>query len=127
MLYREQVENLYKAERDNSPMLPRMLKIFGGKIYDAVLREVCGYDKDGTRYFVSGGTPALKVACDAFEKFVKEYESTGTVSMVTFDCVIWACHNNGTFADKFIHSPYCGDEAEADIIGFLNKLSGTYR
>ena len=115
------IKRIYRLEAERSPLLDRTLQLASKSLYREVERVACHGD-GSTRKFRTGGTPALKTAIDAMTRFVSEYDKTGTVSMITFDSVIWACHNNGTLADKFID---VGSESEA--IAFLNELSGTYR
>lgn len=82
----------------------------------------CTYHDKGVRRWMSGGTPALCAAQSAFRRFVEAYESCRS-SMIELDAVVWACHNNGTFADIFIEDAV----DEYDAMQFLNELSGTVR
>lgn len=117
-LTESQLKRLYQLERKDTHW--NMLQVMSKQIYPLVVKE-CTYQHDGKRQFLSGGTPALKCAIGCFVAFVTTWER-GNMSMDIFDSVIWAAHNNGVFADKFVKA-----NSEWEAIQILNRTSGISR
>ena len=121
MITKMQLKNLYGRWTRQDPYTDHALRVCARAVYPKVSR-LCTWEKDGKRRWMLGGTPALKRAMSAFRAFVEAWESN-QMTFQAFDGVIWACHNNGVFADVFISD--CHSESEA--IKFLNGLGGIER
>ena len=112
---------LAQAPEVNEDLITKLLSRIAPHLYEVAL-VLCTYEYGDKRYFKSGGTLALAEALNAFVALVQEYEHGGTITLLTLDALLWACHNNGTFADKFI-----AVDGESEAMVLLNELGGISR